>query len=493
MIARAPNGYYVGTPETTNTNPKIKKTTKEVNTRKTQKVGKALEWREGPPRVGTFSMRATRFRLNAGCLSWETKDGTKAKNRRILSVIPTRYIEANSTKGWRDLSEAEVKVIKSGAMKKPQLGRKRKQDAQSERDEQEEEGSGNGGIHGEDMLGETGEELYDVGDGWNSTTNAQDTTGIWPDYYPQDSQAELQSNIFWPQLQPDRHSMGYYPQESVYHQSSTYHDDGYYHPHTQPPSYPAEPDYSQQRYSQQRYPTHSKRKWEQANTVEHIDGQRPTKLVKGYTFTPNMSEYQLPFSNHDLYPHQPESQEPTISNTFRPNLSEYDSPFSNHDFHHHQPESQEPTLSNTFTPYLSQHQSPFSTHDLHHHHPTGPEPTIPNTFTPKLSEYDSFLSNQSIQNHQAASKNPTPSDTFTPNLSESEPLPSNQSIQNHHAASQNPTRSSEYPPFFRQDSWTGDTFTPEEKGYSPLFDNEQGILGPTPDLYNSADTFTPPE
>ena len=76
-------------------------------------------------------MRATRFRLGAGCLSWAKKDGTVAKNQRILDVIPVRYKDpaVNSTKGWRDLNKAEMKMVKAGALKKPQLGPKDKRAA----------------------------------------------------------------------------------------------------------------------------------------------------------------------------------------------------------------------------------------------------------------------------------------------------------------------------------------------------------------------------
>ena len=131
--ARAPNGYYLGGPET------IKKSSRDR--RKDKKVEKPVtrEWHEGPPRVGTFSMRATRFRLRAGCLSWAKKDGTVAKNQRILDVIPAQYKDpaVNSTKGWRDLNKAEIKRVNAGAMKKPQLGPKDKRaaDAAKKRDE----------------------------------------------------------------------------------------------------------------------------------------------------------------------------------------------------------------------------------------------------------------------------------------------------------------------------------------------------------------------
>ena len=137
--ARAPNGYYVGGPET------IKKSSRD---RKIKKAEKSVtrEWHEGPPRVGTFSMRATRFRLRAGCLSWAKKDGTVAKNQRILDVIPAQYKDraVNSTKGWRDLNKAELKSVNAGALKKPQLGPKDKRaaDAAKKADELQEKGNG---------------------------------------------------------------------------------------------------------------------------------------------------------------------------------------------------------------------------------------------------------------------------------------------------------------------------------------------------------------
>ena len=140
--ARAPNGYYKGDPQTKN--------------KKTEMGEKLREWHQGPPRVGTFSMRATRFRLRAGCLSWEKKDGTVAKNQRILDVIPARYKDptVNSTKGWRDLNTAEIKKIKDGAMKKPQQGPKKKRAAEAKKEaedfqkneEYEERGGSQGGC-----------------------------------------------------------------------------------------------------------------------------------------------------------------------------------------------------------------------------------------------------------------------------------------------------------------------------------------------------------
>ena len=131
--ARAPNGYYVGGPET------IKKSSRDRKKNKKAEEAVTREWHEGPPRVGTFSMRATRFRLRAGCLSWAKKDGTVAKNQRILDVIPAQFKHpaVNSTKGWRDLNKAELKSVNAGALKKPQLGPKDKRAANAAKEAEE--------------------------------------------------------------------------------------------------------------------------------------------------------------------------------------------------------------------------------------------------------------------------------------------------------------------------------------------------------------------
>ena len=71
-------------------------------------------------------MRATRFRLRAGLLSWDKKDGTESKNRRILDLIPASFKSVNSTKGWRDLNQDEINQVKAGSLRKPQQGPKAK-------------------------------------------------------------------------------------------------------------------------------------------------------------------------------------------------------------------------------------------------------------------------------------------------------------------------------------------------------------------------------
>ncbi|KAM0798790.1 hypothetical protein BDR22DRAFT_890910 [Usnea florida] len=144
LIARAPNGYYLGEPEP------IRKSSRDRKKDKKAEETVTREWHEGPPRVGTFSMRATRFRLRAGCLSWAKKDGTAAKNQRILDVIPAQYKDpaVNSTKGWRDLNKAEIKRVNAGALKKPQLGPKDKRAADAAKKAEELQGSANSAEEG---------------------------------------------------------------------------------------------------------------------------------------------------------------------------------------------------------------------------------------------------------------------------------------------------------------------------------------------------------
>ena len=161
MIARAPNGYFKGPPES--------------DKRKRSKAGsQAREWHAGPPRVGTFSMRATRFRLRAGLLSWEKKDGTDAKNRRILDLIPAQYQEVNSTKGWRDLNKEEMNKIKAGHLSKPQQGPKAKRRVVA-KDSEEDEG-----------LVNNEEDPEQDKDTSNNTLTERDN-GEWPENHPEDN------------------------------------------------------------------------------------------------------------------------------------------------------------------------------------------------------------------------------------------------------------------------------------------------------------------
>ena len=166
--ARAPNGYWEGKLDTEKKNKKEKKQEARV-------------WHDGPPRVGTFSMRATRFRLGAGCLSWDKKDGTTAKNKRILDIIPAQYKDPAvcSTKGWRDLNSAEIKKIKDGAMKKPQQAPKAKRAAQAEKEKAEKEMISEQSFEGDGCLNDEEEIACGDRDAWIGASNSQDN-GVWP-------------------------------------------------------------------------------------------------------------------------------------------------------------------------------------------------------------------------------------------------------------------------------------------------------------------------
>ncbi len=73
-----------------------------------------VTWHEGPPRYGTVGMRATRFRLHAGLLSWKRRTGSDAKNAKILSLIPANCKDprVNSTASYRDFTEAEQAEVR---------------------------------------------------------------------------------------------------------------------------------------------------------------------------------------------------------------------------------------------------------------------------------------------------------------------------------------------------------------------------------------------
>ncbi|CAD6583495.1 MAG: hypothetical protein ASARMPRED_001342 [Alectoria sarmentosa] len=178
LVARAPNGYYKG---------KLK-----TDRKNTKKGKRAKEWHEGPPRVGTFSMRATRFRLRAGCLSWEKMDGTAAKNQRILDVIPAQYKDpaVNSTKGWRDLNKAEIKQIKDGAMRKPQQGPKGKRAAQAKKDLAKQEGSFEDYVEGKGFLEGGATTQHGDQGAWIGAANEQENS-VWLENGPEDFESSI--------------------------------------------------------------------------------------------------------------------------------------------------------------------------------------------------------------------------------------------------------------------------------------------------------------
>ena len=103
LIARMPNGYFTG--------PEGKK------------------WSPSPPRVGTLSMRATRFRARAGCLSWTVKGDSDAKNNYMLSLMPAMCEQTNSTRYFRDLTKQEQVDSEQGKGLRPNKARKEKREA----------------------------------------------------------------------------------------------------------------------------------------------------------------------------------------------------------------------------------------------------------------------------------------------------------------------------------------------------------------------------
>ena len=94
---------------------------------------------EGPPRVGTINQRAQRFRIRAACIAWCKREGTGAKNATILGMIPKECIAANSTKGFRDLTRAEVDLVEK---KNPGTVRRKNQNTHGDVSDDDE---GNGG------------------------------------------------------------------------------------------------------------------------------------------------------------------------------------------------------------------------------------------------------------------------------------------------------------------------------------------------------------
>jgi len=112
----------------------------------------------GPPRKGTINQRAQRFRTKAGCIEWRKRQGTHAKNEKILSYLPESCKDpaVNSTKGFRDLNkteQAEVEAQNKGSKK----WKKPDKEGEEEKDEEEKEErveTGGIGNHDEEIPNE---------------------------------------------------------------------------------------------------------------------------------------------------------------------------------------------------------------------------------------------------------------------------------------------------------------------------------------------------
>ena len=71
-------------------------------------------------------MRATRFRLKAGCLSWNEKGDTAAKNAKMLSLMPASCQAKNSTRKFRDLTKQEQDACETAKGQRGNKARKSK-------------------------------------------------------------------------------------------------------------------------------------------------------------------------------------------------------------------------------------------------------------------------------------------------------------------------------------------------------------------------------
>ena len=77
-------------------------------------------------------MRATRFRLKAGCLSWNEKGDTAAKNAKMLSLMPASCQAKNSTRKFRDLTKQEQDACETAKGKRGNKARKINRKANSQ-------------------------------------------------------------------------------------------------------------------------------------------------------------------------------------------------------------------------------------------------------------------------------------------------------------------------------------------------------------------------
>jgi len=86
-------------------------------------------------------MRATRFRLGAGCLTWNEKGDSDAKNSAMMSLMPaavrTQCENINSTISFRDLSKAEQTQCKTATGHRPAKASKANRARKAEEDEED--------------------------------------------------------------------------------------------------------------------------------------------------------------------------------------------------------------------------------------------------------------------------------------------------------------------------------------------------------------------
>ncbi|KAL8775884.1 MAG: hypothetical protein Q9203_003664 [Teloschistes exilis] len=79
-----------------------------------------------------MAMRQWRFRLQAACPSWTQRDASLNMQAQIERLVPRQFLAANSTRGWRDLTSAEINRVKAHGKKRPRKRRNRQGREQSD-------------------------------------------------------------------------------------------------------------------------------------------------------------------------------------------------------------------------------------------------------------------------------------------------------------------------------------------------------------------------
>ncbi|KAL9595786.1 MAG: hypothetical protein Q9219_006240 [cf. Caloplaca sp. 3 TL-2023] len=76
--------------------------------------------------VGALSAAAAKYREMAGCLNWHARLGSEVLNDYIMAKIPEEMKARNSSRGWRNLSRAEIAELRApGIGSRPHQARKR--------------------------------------------------------------------------------------------------------------------------------------------------------------------------------------------------------------------------------------------------------------------------------------------------------------------------------------------------------------------------------
>ena len=83
-------------------------------------------------KVGALGAAAARWREMAGCLNWHDRLGSKTLNDYILANVPKELKARNTTRGWRNLTKAEIAALRAPAIgSRPQQARKRATSAEA--------------------------------------------------------------------------------------------------------------------------------------------------------------------------------------------------------------------------------------------------------------------------------------------------------------------------------------------------------------------------